>query len=165
MVEFIKIRDVKSPERNVEENAGIDFYIPTKTDEMVRKIMDFNPYITIDGNTIYISPHEDILIPSGIKSKFDSNIAMVVSNKSGIATKKKLIHGAHVIDSSYEGEWLFHLLNWSNKTQTLEFGTKVVQVVPIMISNEAHVIRECSEEEFFKIRSQRGDGGFGSTGV
>jgi deoxyuridine 5'-triphosphate nucleotidohydrolase len=165
MIEFIKIRDVKDPERNVNENAGIDFYIPELTEDVAKKILEFNHYLSIKDNTIYISPHEDILIPSGIKAKFDKNIAMVVSNKSGIATKKKLIHGAHIIDSSYEGEWMFHLINWSNQTQTLDFGTRVVQVVPIIISNEQHIMKDCSEEEFFKIKSERGQGGFGSTGI
>ena len=32
-MQFIKIRDVKSPERDVSENAGIDFYIPENTPE------------------------------------------------------------------------------------------------------------------------------------
>ena len=32
-MQFIKIRDVKSPERDASENAGIDFYIPENTPE------------------------------------------------------------------------------------------------------------------------------------
>lgn len=165
MIEFIKIREVKNPERNVEENAGIDFCIPERSEELIKKIIEFNSAITVIDNTILIPPHEDILIPSGIKAKFDKNIAMVVSNKSGIAVKKKLIHGAHIIDHSYEGEWMFHLINWSDNMQNIEFGTKIVQVVPIIISNEELLMNDCTEEEFFKVRSERGHGGFGSTGV
>ena len=32
-MQFIKTRDVKSPERDISENAGIDFYIPENTPE------------------------------------------------------------------------------------------------------------------------------------
>lgn len=32
-MQFIKIREVKSPERDVNENAGIDFYIPENTEQ------------------------------------------------------------------------------------------------------------------------------------
>ena len=60
---------------------------------------------------------------------------------------------------------MFHLYNWSNKTQTIDFNTKIVQVVPIVISTEQHEIKTCTEEEFFNTHSSRRDGGFGSTGV
>jgi dUTPase len=55
-----------------------------------------------DG-VIYIAPRADIVIPSGICSKFPANLALIANNKSGVATKKKLIFGASVIDTSYQG--------------------------------------------------------------
>lgn len=165
MIDFIKTRDVKDPIRNVKENAGIDFFIPEKTEELVNEILEFNKDIAIVDNKIYIPPHSDILIPAGIKSKFDQNLALISANKSGIATKKKLIYGAEVIDSGYQGEWHFHLINWSSESQIIEFGQKIIQFLPVVISNELHNICNCSEEEFFTVKTERGEGGFGSSGV
>ena len=42
-MQFIKTRDVKNPERNVAENAGIDIYIPNKTPEFVEALLAKNP--------------------------------------------------------------------------------------------------------------------------
>lgn len=168
MVDFLKIRNVKGPVWDFNENAGIDIYIPEKDDDVVREIMEFNDRydnnITIDGNVITIPAHQDILIPAGIKSKFPKNVALMANNKSGIATKKKLIYGAQLIDSSYQGEWHIHLINTSNKDQTLEFGTKCVQFVPVEIYTEGCTVTT-DADNFFTETTDRGEGGFGSTGV
>ena len=165
MLEFIKVREVKDPIRNVEENAGIDFFIPEKDDDVIKEIVDFNGNITFSGNDILIPAHEDILIPTGIKSKFDKNLALNACNKSGIATKKKLIVGAQLVDSGYQGELHIHLINTSKYTQIISFGQKIVQFVPQIISTEEHIVRNSSEEDFFTVKTERGAGGFGSTGV
>lgn len=168
MFEYLKIRDVKDPIRDVEENAGIDFFIPEKSVEMVEKLKAFNPAIEINDNQIVIPPHEDILIPSGLKTKFPKNVAFMANNKSGIATKNKLIFGAQLIDTGYQGECHIHLINFSNKTQYLEFGKKAIQFVPVLISNDEGKVYDAlftSEEEFFNKTTNRGASGFGSTGV
>lgn len=168
MIEFIKTRNVKSPERDASENAGIDFYIPEIDGFNTEELNNFSEYIYTHDNTISlrIPPHKDILIPSGIKSKFDNNLALIANNKSGIATKKKLVYGASVIDSSYQGEWHFHLINTSNEPQIIEFGQKIIQFIPHYISIDDIIISDETEEDFFKnTKSNRGDKGFGSTGV
>lgn len=165
MIEFIKTRNVKNPIRNVKENAGIDFFIPEKDSFTEDELKKFGSNLTIDGNTIKIAPHSDILIPSGIKSKFPENVALIANNKSGIATKKKLVFGASVIDTSYQGEWHFHLINWSDEVQEIEFGQKVIQFVPHLISMDECIVRDVSEDEFFTESTSRGSNGFGSTGV
>jgi dUTPase len=175
-MQFIKTRDVKSPERNVAENAGIDVYIPNNTPEFIEALIAKNPSLrTLDpelfghsyirDNTIYIGPHEDIIIPSGIRSKFDSNLALIANNKSGIATKKKLVFGASVIDASYQGEWHLHLINTSNKYQTLEFGQKAIQFIPHLIATDEVEVLDLTPEEFYTEKTSRGDGWQGSTGL
>ena len=87
-MQFIKTRDVKNPERNVAENAGIDIYIPNKTPEFVEALLEKNPKLKTNGydrhmfgintsyiedNTIWIAPHRDIIIPSGIRSRISAN--------------------------------------------------------------------------------------------
>lgn len=168
MINFLKVRDVKNPVWNFEENAGIDFFVPEKTDEVVAEIMEFNEKhgnnVTIDGNIITVPAHQDILIPAGIKSKFPKNVGLMANNKSGVATKKKFIFGAELIDTSYQGEWHIHLINTSNKLQTLTFGTKCVQFVPVMLYVEGCTITT-DADGFFTEETSRGEGGFGSTGV
>ena len=168
MIEFLKVRDVKDPIWNFDENAGIDLFIPEKSEEVVNEIMEFNAKnnngITIEGNIITIPAHQDILIPAGIKSKFPKNVALMANNKSGIATKKKFTFGAQLIDTSYQGEWHIHLINNSDKAQTLEFGTKCIQFVPVMIYNDGCSV-STDAETFFTDKTSRGEGWAGSTGV
>lgn len=164
MISFLKVRDVKSPERNESENAGIDFYIPEKSSFTSEEIAKFGDHVYIDGNSIKILPHCDIVIPAGIKSKFPNNLALIANNKSGISTKKKLIFGASVIDCSYQGEWHFHLINTSDDDQYIEFGQKIIQFIPHYISTDPINVTE-DVENFFTETTNRGEGGFGSTGI
>ena len=194
-MQFIKIRDVKSPERDVSENAGIDFYIPENTPEFrqafIKKSVRLcdvevrwpgfsekentierrikwcvkNNWSYLYGNNIYIAPHEAITIPTGIKSKFGPELALIANNKSGIATKKQLIFGASVIDCSYQGEWHINLINTSDHYQTLEFGQKAIQFIPHLISTEPVEVVDLPEEEFYTEKTSRGEGWQGSTGV
>lgn len=168
MIEFLKVRNVKDPIWNFDENAGIDLFIPEKDDDVIKEIMEFNEKyhnnVAIKDNTIIVPAHQDVLIPAGIKSKFPKNVALMANNKSGVATKKKFIFGAQLIDTSYQGEWHIHLINTSNEPQTLEFGTKCVQFVPVLLYTEGCTITTYSDN-FFTETTSRGEGGFGSTGV
>ena len=170
MIQFIKTRQVKSPERNVNENAGIDVYIPDNTPEFRKDFLAKNPDFEwgfYDGTTgiIYIKPHTDIIIPLGIRSKFDKNLALIANNKSGIATKKKLVFGASVIDCSYQGEWHGHMINTSNEMQKVECGQKIVQFIPHLISTDELEVLDLTPEEFYTEATSRGEGWQGSTGV
>lgn len=168
MIEFIKVRNVKDPIRDASENAGIDFFIPEVDAFFLDEAYKFGDKVEIDINagTMTILPHGDVIIPSGIKSKFPNNLALVAYNKSGIATKKKLVVGAQVIDASYHGEWHLHLINTSDEPQTIEFGQKIVQFIPQVIDTNDIVMSTQSEEEFYAgVESKRKDGKFGSTGV
>lgn len=178
-MQFIKTRQVKNPERNVSENAGIDIYIPDRTPEFIEALLVKNPQIEtnkeilnmgikhsyIEGNTIWIAPHKDIIIPSGIRSKFGPHLALIANNKSGIATKKKLVFGASVIDASYQGEWHLHLINTSDNYQSLEFGQKAIQFIPHLIATEEVEVLDLPAEEFYTEKTSRGEGWQGSTGV
>lgn len=183
-MQFIKTRDVKDPVRNPNENAGIDFYVPAYCYQFRYDFITKNPgihtpdndlailwaklcrrsYITVDGK-IYIAPHKDVIIPSGIRSKFGPELALIANNKSGIATKKKLVFGASVIDTSYQGEWHLHLINTSTKYQVIECDQKVVQFIPHLISTTPLEILDLSPEEFYTEKTSRGEGWQGSTGV
>lgn len=141
---FIKTRDVKSPVRGHPSDAGIDFFVPE------------------DFETVYLLPGEDVLIDSGIKVIVPRDYALIFKEKSGVAVKKKLTLGASVIDSDYRGVVHFHLFNNGTTAQTISAGEKIVQgiVFPISLCEP----KEITEENYNLNCTQRGEGGFGSTG-
>ena len=160
-MKFAKVRDVKSPERGTEKSAGIDFFIP-------------NDFVKTSVN-----PGEDILIPSGIKAKLPEHYMLMAAEKSGVVTSKQacekagrkpkqgafssiIIIGAKIVDGDYQGEIHIHLINVGKDAVTLYPGMKIAQfiLVPVLYDE----LEECLEEELFKEVSDRGDGGFGSTG-
>lgn len=179
-IRFTKIRDVKSPSFACANDAGSDFYMPNKTDEYMACLITRNktiknkalPSFVIaiekDGKEkiqIIVPPHSQVLIPSGIKVDIlDKNTYLDVNNKSGVATKKHLIVGAHVVDAGYQGEVEFNLYNISDETVTINSGEKIVQMIHKPKINT--VWEEISNEEYDQIpSSDRGGGGFGSTGT
>ena len=183
-MQFIKTRDVKDPVRNVGENAGIDVYIPENTEEFKKDFLAKNPGFeapeTLDESDItprllgksyffkgqiIIAPHQDAIIPSGIRSKFGPELALIANNKSGIATKRKLVFGASVIDASYQGEWHLHLINTSDVYQVVKCGEKVIQFIPHLISTEPVEVLDLTPEEFYTEKTSRGEGWQGSTGI
>jgi dUTP pyrophosphatase len=137
------VRDVKPPSRGTSKSAGIDFYVPNNQDK------------------ISLSQGESTLIPSGVKAQVPEGYALIAFNKSGVATKQGLSVGACVVDEDYEGEIHLHMINTSQQTQEILPGQKLVQfiLVPVNYQNVEQV------DSFPERHSERGAGGFGSTGL
>lgn len=146
-MKFLKIRSVKDPNRGTEKSAGIDFFIPD--DYLKTKIL----------------PNESVLIPSGIKANIPEGYAFVAHNKSGVATKKDLTVGACVVDEDYQGEIHIHLTNVGKKDIEITPGDKIVQFLLLPISYESVEIVNSIEELYDGKTTERGEGGFGSTGI
>lgn len=168
MIEFLKIRNVKSPERRFGD-AGIDCFIPNFDAEYVKRLRELNINCSVheEDGTIELKFTNEVLIPLGIKTKFDNDTALVAMNKSGIATKMKLVAGAGVIDSSYQGEVHAHLFKQCNDTVVLHEGMKIIQFVPIKLDIANIKVESALDDETFYegINTVRGDSGFGSTGL
>jgi dUTPase len=167
MVKFLLIGDVKAPARK-QGDAGFDFFVPNDTETFRKDLVDKNSNANyrIESGKIRLHAHKDLLIPSYVKSRMDWNLLLAAENKSGVATKQKLIIGAKIIDPSYEGMIHLHVINSSDEEQTIEFGQKLVQLIPYCFDTSEHEIFSGTEEEFYKgHESTRLDGGFGSTGI
>ena len=144
---FTKIRDVKSPIRAHDFDAGIDFFVPN----------DFAPTSLGFG--------ESILIPGGLKVKIPNGHALIFFNKSGVAAKRNLVLGSCVVDANYQGELLYNLHNIGDCSQMIEPGEKIVQGIILPI-NFAKVTEYRTEDDLYNgVVTDRGSGGFGSTGV
>lgn len=160
-MKIAKVRDVKTPVRGTKESAGLDFFIPE----------DFIPTL--------LAPKDDILIPSGIKANLPKGYMLMAADKSGVATSRHavkaagkepkptahdsaLIVGAKIVDEDYQGEIHIHIINVGYGYVRLEPGMKIAQFILVPVSYED--VEEVPEEELFSETSERGDGGFGSTG-
>jgi dUTP pyrophosphatase len=91
---------------------------------------------------------------------------MEIMNKSGIAHKRRLLVGACVVDSGYDGEVFVNLHNIGHKTQILEPGDKVAQAVVVPVVHARFVASEDPDiYDWYPITiSERGTGTLGSTG-
>ena len=115
-----------------------------------------------DGTTVTIAPGERAMIPTGVSISPESkNVVAVLAARSGLAVKKGicLANGIGVIDSDYRGEICVGLLNTSAEPFTVCRGDRIAQMMfmPVYIAN---LIPVDSLDE-----TERGAGGFGSTGV
>jgi dUTP pyrophosphatase len=164
MIKFCKVRDVKSPVRSHDSDAGIDFFIPNWSNEFYEDLRLKNKKTWIDEDYIIVESKRSILIPSGIKVNFPYSHALIAFNKSGVASKLGLDIGASVIDSDYKGEVHINLINTSDRNVYLEYGQKIVQFILIPIKLD--IPQEITEAEYIALgETERGSGGFGSTGI
>lgn len=146
-MKFLKIRDVKDPSRGTSKSAGIDLFIPN------------------DFATFTLSPGQSVLIPAGLKANVPENYAFIAFNKSGVATKKHLAVGACVIDEDYQGEIHIHVYNFGKDIVTISPGEKIIQCVLVPVLYEDVEIVQTEDELWEGVITDRGEGGFGSTGT
>lgn len=163
---FTKTRDVTSPIRAHDTDAGIDFFVPNVSEEFFVDVQEKNDTKHLgynkDTSEIFIPSSGSILIPTGIKVKVPDGLALVAFNKSGVASNKQLIAGACVVDIGYTGEVHINVINTSSQPVTITCGEKLMQFVLLQVdfSNP----QEITNEEYNKqTGSDRGEGGFGSS--
>ena len=172
-IRFIKVRDVKSPNRGNKGDAGIDFYVPNEL--KASEIRDLNKktynglrIMEQDGDkvkSIVLHPGARVIIPSGIKVLIEpENSWLVAVDKSGVSTKKGLMATAKAVDSPYTGEVHICVTNIGLEKQTIVPGEKLIQFMhlPVYLT-EPELI---SEEEFnslSEVWGSRGENWQGST--
>ena len=111
-----------------------------------------------------IGPLGRILVPTGLKVSFDENYEIQVRPKSGLAIKQGLtvLNTPGTVDSGYNGEIKVIVFNTNNYSVMIPKGMKVGQAVLCPVINGKFV----SFEQVDKIEDKdRGDNGFGSTGI
>lgn len=109
-----------------------------------------------------LAPGEAQLVPSGIAIHIgDAGLCAVILPRSGLGHKHGLVLGNLVglIDADYQGPLMISLWNRSANPLTIAVGDRVAQLVFMPVARA----RFCRVEEF--AASERGEGGFGHTGV
>ena len=107
-----------------------------------------------------INPHETVTIPTGLSMELPEGTFGAIFARSGLATKSNLrpANCVGVCDSDYRGEYIVALHNDSDNTRIIEPNERIAQVVVMpYIPIEFEEVDDLTDTE-------RGDGGFGSTG-
>lgn len=109
---------------------------------------------------ITLAPSERRLIPTGIAISIPKNTVAILSARSGLSYKKGITaaNGIGVIDSDYRGEIFFSAINLSDETYTIEPGERIAQLMLMPVYTMS--LLECNTLD----ETERGAGGFGSTG-
>ena len=111
--------------------------------------------------TVTIQPGETVLIKTGLAMAIPEGYAGLIYARSGLATKKGLApaNKVGVVDADYRGEVMVPLHNHSRVAVEVEHGERIAQmVIPPFLTAEYMLAEELDETE-------RGEGGFGSTGT
>ena len=104
---------------------------------------------------------EIFAVPTGIAIALpDKSYVAVVCARSGLAIKHgiSLANGVGIIDSDYRGEIKVGLINLGNEDFVIEPNERIAQMLIMPV--ETPVLSPSEEIE----KTERGDGGFGSTG-
>jgi len=141
----IKVKKLKEkarlPKYKTEGSSGADVYACLEED-------------------ITINPGEVILIPTGIAVELPTGWEMQVRPRSGLALRGiTVINAPGTIDCDYRGEIGVILINLGREPFTIKDGMRIAQLV----------VSPTHQAKFVEVKSlsntERGEGGFGSTGV
>lgn len=119
--------------------------------------MDLYASITED---MILQPGERVLVPTGLYLAIPQGFEAQIRPRSGMAVKKGItcLNTPGTIDSDYRGEIKVILINLSGEPQMISNGERIAQMVIARYEN--CIWSECQELG----ATERGQGGFGSTG-
>ena len=145
-METIKIKRLNSlakiPTFGTAFSAGADLYAAT----------DYN---------IEILPHETVKIDTGLAMAIPAGYFGAIFARSGLATKQGLrpANCVGVVDADYRGPVIVALHNDTNEVQVVAAGSRIAQMI----------IMKCPDISYEEVEdlddTERGAGGFGSTGI
>ena len=110
--------------------------------------------------SVTLRPLERAMIPTGLFVELPEGCEMQIRPRSGLAAKHGItvLNSPGTIDADYRGEIKVILVNLSNETFTIESGERIAQMIVARYEQiEWQAVEELGATE-------RGAGGFGSTG-
>lgn len=133
-------QDATVPTKGSQHSAGYDLY---------------------STETVTIRPHETALIGTGWAMEFPIGYFGAIFARSGLATKEGLrpANCVGVIDSDYRGEVKVALHNDTNQLRTIAKGDRIAQLIVM----DYYFVSDFEEVNILS-DTNRGEGGFGSTG-
>ena len=109
---------------------------------------------------VTLQPMERRLIPTGLAVAIPRGYEAQIRARSGLSIKHgiTMVNGVGTIDSDYRGEFSVLLINLGQEPFTIEPGMRIAQMVLARYEQiDWHEVDDLDETE-------RGEGGFGSTG-
>ena len=135
-------KDVSLPKYETEGSSGLD--LAANIDKQIK-----------------ISPGKSQIIPTGLAVAIPKDFEIQIRPRSGLAAKNQIsvLNTPGTIDADYRGELKVILINLSDKVFVVEKGLRIAQMVlsPVIKAK----LKEVTELE----NTERGSGGFGSTGI
>lgn len=135
--------DTIIPTKGSEYSAGYDLYARLNQTEV-----------------LIIAPHATVKIGTGIAICPPNGMFSAIFARSGLATKQGLrpANCVGVVDEDYRGEVIVALHNDSEEVRTINNGDRIAQLVLLPYWSQDFIISDDLGQ------TDRGDGGFGSTG-
>ena len=135
-------KDLPTPKYATSGSAGMDLYADIQ-----------EPVVLEKGKRTLVSAGISIALPQGYEAQ--------VRPRSGLAAKNGItvLNTPGTIDSDYRGEVKVILANLSDQDFTIERGMRIAQIVIAPVTMAIITETESLDE------TERGVGGFGSTGV
>ena len=140
-IKVINKSDNELPRYETSGSAGMD----------LRAFMD---------ESVTLKPLDRALIPTGLHIELPPGYEAQIRPRSGLAAKRglSLLNTPGTIDSDYRGEIRCILVNISNETQIIEPGERIAQMVIAKYEQAQWELTDSLSD------TDRGEGGFGSTG-
>ena len=135
-------KDVALPKYETEGSSGLD--LAANTDKQIK-----------------ILPGKSEIIPTGLAVAIPKNFEIQIRPRSGLAAKSQIsvLNTPGTIDADYRGELKVILINLSDKVFVVEKGLRIAQMVLCPVVKAT--LKEVTKLE----NTERGSGGFGSTGI
>ena len=135
-------KNVTLPRYETEGSSGLD--LAANIDEQIK-----------------ILPGKSEIIPTGLAVAIPKNFEIQIRPRSGLAAKNQVsvLNTPGTIDADYRGEIKVILINLSDKVFVVEKGMRIAQMVVCPVIKVS--LKEVTKLEI----TERGSGGFGSTGI
>ena len=113
------------------------------------------------SESISLKPLERVIVKTGLFIALPAGLEAQVRPRSGLAAKRGItvLNSPGTVDADYRGEIGVILVNLSNKDFLIKDGERIAQL--IIAKHEQITWKEVSILD----KTERGEGGFGSTGV
>ena len=141
-VKIVKDNDFDMPRYETSGSAGMD--LRAKLDE-----------------TVVLKPFQRYLVPTGLYMEIPEGYEGQIRARSGLAIKHgiSLVNGIGTIDSDYRGEIKVILINLGELEFEIKNGDRIAQIIFSKVTQA-----KIEEVEIINV-SERGEGGFGHTGL
>lgn len=110
---------------------------------------------------ITLMPGERRLIPTGMYVELPDGVEAQIRARSGLSIRHgiTMINGVGTVDSDYRGEWNVPMVNLGQEPYTINDGDRIAQAVFSRYEKAEFILADEVND------TERGGGGFGSTGV